>query len=97
VFLGWHPTSPSFPVCHRFCALFELQFLLFFYLPPLFPYLPPENGGQLGKAVKTSSRAAMKDAQIASSSAVLDDGSSLQKAAIVAANRDAGEAPAAGF
>jgi hypothetical protein len=39
----------------------------------------------------------MKDAQVASSSAVLDDGSSLQKAAIVAANRDAGEAPAAGM
>ena len=51
MFLGWHPTSPSFPVCHRFCALFELHF-------PLFPYLPPENGGQLGKAVKTSSRVA---------------------------------------
>jgi len=56
VFLVWHPTSPSFPVCHRFCALFELHFPLFSYLPPLFPYLPPENGGQLGKAVKTSSR-----------------------------------------
>jgi hypothetical protein len=49
VFLGWHPTSPSFPVCHRFCALFELQF-------PFFPYLPPENGGQLGNAVKSGSR-----------------------------------------